>query len=124
MILTNEYAIKVFKALKNQYVRENIVLYPENERDGRDDLQFIADEIGYVISMFEEDGYTIHEELVFARELLRETKNGKEIPLILPSLAPKYRNSDIVFAKQLVAEYKQLKYYANQLNKKGYYSKW
>lgn len=126
MKLTDKIAIRIYKRLKCAELVESIDEYPENERDGRDDLQFLTDEINYFRSCYEEDGHCFYESLNDARELLRETRNGKEIPLDPKTLKPKrgYYPSDIQIAKNVIAEYKQLLYYENQLKQKGYRGKW
>ena len=126
MILTDKKAISIYKRLKMAELVESIDDYPEDERDGRDDLQFLADEISYFRSCYEEDGHTFCESLEQARELLRETRNGKNIPLDPRTLKPKYGYypSDIDSAKSIIAEYKQLQYYENHLKQTGYFGKW
>ena len=126
MTLTDKKAISIYKRLKMSELVESIDEYPENERDGRDDLQFLVDEISYFRSCYEEDGHCFKESLDDARELLRETRNGKKIPLDPRTLKPKYGYypSDIEIAKSTIAEYKQLQYYENQLKEKGYFGKW
>lgn len=122
MKLTDKKAINIYNRLKTYELIESIDDYPENERDGRDDLQFLADEISYFRSMFEED--TIFKDsLDDARALLRETKNGKLIPLDTKTFKPKrgYYPSDIESAKGVVAQYKQLQYYEKRLKDMGYY---
>lgn len=126
MKLTDQKAINIYKRLKCAELVESIDNYPEDERDGRNDLQFLADEISYFRSNYEESGHCFYDSLNEARELLRETRNGKKIPLDPKTLKPKrgYYPTDIQIAKDVIAEYKQLQYYENQLNKKGYYGKW
>lgn len=126
MELTDKKAINIYKRLKCAELVESIDEYPEDERDGRNDLQFLADEINYFRSNFEENGHSFKESLDFARELLRETKNGKNIPLDPRTLKPKYGYypHDIEIAKNTIAEYKQLQHYEKRLKDMGYFGKW
>lgn len=126
MKLTDQKAINIYKRLKMSELIESIDEYPENERNGRNDLQFLADEINYFRSCYEEDGHSFKESLDLAKELLRETKNGKNIPLDPRTLKPKYGYypHDILTAKNIIAEYKQLQYYEKRLKDMGYFGKW
>lgn len=126
MKLTDQKAINIYKRLKTSELIESIDDYPEDERDGRNDLQFLVDEISYFRSNFEEDGHVLKDDLDHARRLLRETKNGTVIPLDPGTLKPKrgYYPSDIDIAKSTIAEYKQLQYYEKRLNDMGYFGKW
>lgn len=123
MKLTNKTALSIYNRLKVAELVESIDDYPESQRDGRDDLQFLADEISYFRSMFEEDNTIFKESLDNARALLRETKNGKVIPLDPKTFQPKrgYKPYNIEDAKYVVAQYKQLQYYEKRLKDMGYY---
>lgn len=126
MKLTDQKAINIYKRLKMIELIESIDDYPENERDGRSDLQFLVDEISYFRSNFEEDGHVLKEDLDHARRLLRKTKNGTVISVDPVTFKPKrgYWPSDIETAKSTIAEYKQLQYYEKRLNAMGYFGKW
>lgn len=126
MKLTDKKAISIYKRLKMSELIESIDEYPEDERDGRNDLQILTDEINYFRSCFEEDGHAFKESLDDAKELLRETKNGTSIPLDPRTLKPKYGYypSDIQIAKDVISEYKQLQYYEKRLRDMGYFGKW
>lgn len=102
------------------------ILGDENTLDGRTEMQVFADELSYCISCYNEDGHCWHDDLVQARELLRETKNGTKIPLDSRTLKPKqgYRPYDIDTAKRIVEEYKRMVYRYNQLKRAGVYGKW
>lgn len=109
MKLTNKEAIALRKKAKCCDLDENISTMPQDEFDdsGRSELQFVQDEIEYLIDMYEEDGTIYSEDLEIAREILRETKNGKEMPL--DSLRPRYRPWQVENAKSTVSEYRRLK---------------
>jgi hypothetical protein len=123
MTLKDKQAINIYKRLKCYDLIENIDEYPEDERDGRSDMQFLIDEISYCKSCFEEEGHLFNYELIEARKKLRITENGKAIPFDINTLGPKkgYFPHDIERAKNVVAEYKQLGYYIKRLNNLGYY---
>lgn len=126
MELTNEKVIKMLKKARQYDVEEHIAMYPENERDGRDDWQMLADEAGYVYSCYLEDGHCFHDDLVESRRLLSETRYGKVIPLDRRTLRPLqgYRPSDIYSAKETVNEFSRLERLVKRLEKLGYYSRW
>lgn len=125
MKLTDGKAIAMLQRARLYDVEESIDTYPENERDGRDDWQMLADEAGYIYSLYFED--TCHAEaLEDARRVLAETKYGKVIPLDPRTFKPKrgYMPSDIQVAKDIVNEFNRLKRFCERLEKMGYHSKW
>lgn len=123
MKLTDKKAISIYKRLKCYDLVESIDSYPEDERDGRSDLQFLADEISYYRSCFEEDGHCFNDDLQNSKDLLRETKNGKVISLDIHTFKSKrgYTPIDIERAKETIQEYDQLKRYDKKLRDLGYY---
>ena len=70
-----------FAALQGQVsfeqLEEMLDTYPENERDGRSDLQMVADEAGYLYSLFAEEGTGHWDALEDARQIMKKTENGK-----------------------------------------------
>ena len=126
MKLTDERAIKMLRKARLYEVEESIDSYPEDERDGRDDFQMLADEVGYVYSCYLEDGHCFKDDLEMAREKLRQTKYGKVIPLDPRTLKPRrgYYPSDIDLAKTCVNEFNRTERMVKRLEKMGYYSKW
>lgn len=124
MTITDNEVKKILKRVRLYEVEESLESYPENERDGRCDMQMLADEASYILSLYTE-GDTIHsDDLAWAREVLRETNHGKFIPLRLSTLKPKYRPSDIDNAKNTVNEYARLQRLVKRLEAKGYYGRW
>ena len=124
MKITDKVALAELKKVKSGLLYDMINDYPDDERDGRSDLEFLADEVSWHISCYNEDGHYWKEDLEEAKEILRETKNGKVIPLYLPSLEPKYTAREIERSKDTVNEYKRLVNCMKRLNDKGYYGKW
>lgn len=126
MKITDTKALQIIKRCGSSILEEFIDEYPDNERDGRTDLDFIADEISYHVSCYNEDGHTWKDDLDECRELLRETNNGKTIPIDPVTFKPRrgYWPSDIEIAKNTVAEYKRLVRQLKNLQKLGYYGRW
>ena len=126
MKLTDKEVIKTLKKARLYEVEEMIDTYPEDERDGRNDWQMLADEAGYFYSCFLEDGHCFKDDLAEAREKLRRTKFGKTIPLDCRTLKPLYGYwpSDIQAAKDAVNEFNRAKNLVKRLEKLGYYSRW
>lgn len=126
MTLKDEQVIKMLKRARLYEVEEMIEDYPEDEVDGRDDWQMLADEAGYMYSCFLEDGHCYRDDLEGARELLRKTHYGKNIPLDPRTLKPKrgYYPSDIQIAKDCVNEFNRLERLVKRLEKLGHYSQW
>lgn len=127
MKITDKEALKEIKTANSGLLWETVDEYPENERDGRSDLQFLADEVSYIVSCYSEDGHVFAEDLQQAQETVRETRGGR-MPWYCRAdgtpYRPKYRQSDIEIAKSTINEYKRLKSCLKRLNGKGYYGKW
>lgn len=124
MKITDKVALAELKKVNSNELYETIKDYPDDERDGRSDLEFLADEVSYQISCFNEEGHEWKEDLDEAKEILKETKNGKVQVMLLPSLQPKYKAYQIDRAKAIVSEYKRLTNCMKRLNAKGYYGRW
>lgn len=120
MRITDRKALSIFNKLKCPELRESIETFPEEEREGKSDLEIIADEIDYFKELFE-DGTIFSEALEEARECLRNTENGKIMPLKVDfdnngnmHIKYKYQKSDVDNAKGIVAQYRQICYYADK----------
>ena len=126
MKLTDKNVLKWLKAINCLELEEHIDDMNEQELDGRSEIQLFADELSWYLSNYEEAGHCWHDSLIEAKELLKETKNGKNIPLDSKTLKPKlgYGPWEIQGAKDIVNEYKRMLYRYNQLNKLGYYGKY
>lgn len=124
MKIADKDALKELKRVKSFDLDEDMQSYPEDERDGRSDMQILADEVSYILSCYTEDGHVFCEALEMAKETIKETKNGKVIPFWSSSLKPKYRPSDIENARNIINEHKRLKSCMKRLNEKGFYGKW
>ena len=98
------------------FLTESIEIWPEEERNGRTDLQIITEEADYYLGLFQESGNVYSDDLADAREILHETKNGKVIPCGVSDLRPIYTGSEIENAKRTVSEYRRLVRLAAKLN--------
>lgn len=119
MKITDPKAMQIIKRLDDSILTETIESYPENERDGRSDIEFLADEISYQISLYNEDGHDRKEDLKEARRKLRETWNGKVIPLDKDTFKP-----EIQRCKDMVNGYLRLVRAMKRLQDKGFYGSW
>ena len=123
MKITDKEVLRQLKIVRSYQLEESIETYPEDERDGRSDMQILADEVSWFVSLYTEGGTATSEDYEYAKEILRETNNGK-IPLRLSDLKPKYSPRDIQEAKNTINEFKRLKNLMERLNKKGYFGIW
>lgn len=112
------------RAVRSGELEEMLSDYPEDERDGRSDMQMLADEAGYLYSLYSEEGSGHRDDLVEAQRVLRATKNGKVMPLSLPSLTPKYSNSTIRESREIVNHHRRLGNLIKRLERAGYHSQW
>lgn len=124
MVFTDKEAIKRLEKLRVLEVEESIDVYPEDERDGRSDMQMLADEAGYILSLFEEDEHAYNDALRESRYILNRTKYGKAIPISPITLKPVYMSSDIWSSKEIVNAYNRLKRFVKRMAEDGYYSRW
>lgn len=124
MKITDKEALRQLKIVKCGELDEMLDTYPDNEREGRSDLQMLADEAGYLFSLFTEDGTGHNEGYEYAREVLRETKNGTVMPLYMPSMRPVYKAYEVDDARRFINQYRRLGNLIKRLNKMGIYSKW
>lgn len=122
MVLTDKKAVAMLKKARLYDVEEALDEFPEDEREGRNDFQMLADEAGYIYSMYGEDT-TYTEELQWARMVLRDTEYGKVIPVDM-QFRPLYRANEVQLAKNYVNEYNRLVRFCKRLEKMGYYSQW
>lgn len=123
MKITDKNVKKWLKAIGSEELEEMLETYPEDELDGRTEIQLFTDELSYAISCYEEDGHVWKDDLEESREILRDTKNGKIMPYTY-DFRPIYRKSDIESAKRTVNEYRRMKYRYQKLNEAGYYGRW
>ena len=124
MKLTDEKAIKLLKKVNALVLEEQIDSYPDDERDDRSDMKFLADEVSYQIMMYNEDGSTWKDDLADARTILNRTKYGKRILIDPRTMMPIYTQSDIWSAKERVNEYRRLYRLLKRLQDSGYYGEW
>lgn len=115
MKFTDKRALKIIKSIKCYEARESIESYPEEERDGKTELEIVLDELEYFVYMFEEVDGSLKGDLDESREILRRTSNGKTIPISLTTLKPIYSEWRIKSAKNTVSEYRQLKRLVSKL---------
>ena len=124
MRITDKEAIKELKRVRSGELEEMVETYPEEEIEGKSDMQIIMDELSYILSNFKEDGHVLYYDLREAREILRETKNGKVIPLWRESLEPIYSKDRIQRARNTVNEYNRLLALHKRLKEKGLIGRW
>ena len=124
MNITDTGVLKELKRVNSFDLEDDIRDYPENERGGRSDWQVLADETSWILSNYEEGGHVLCDTLGNAKEILRETKNGKQIPLWASTLKPKYREFDIRMARNIINEHKRLINLYKRIKEKGYYGRW
>ena len=128
MIIQDKDVKRWLKIANCTELTESMETFPENERDGKSDLQILADEVSYRLSLYTEGGTCTGEEYEEAVQLLKEVRGGK-IPCwntIPPT--PKYTSIQLEIkindAKAVVNEYSRLKSLMRRLNERGYYGRW
>lgn len=77
MILKDKDAKRWLKICDCPALSESVESFPEEERDGKSDLQILADEVGYRLDLYTEEGNWVEEEYKEAVEFLKDFKRGK-----------------------------------------------
>lgn len=122
MKITDKDVLRQLKIVRCSDLEESIRTFPEDEVEGKSNMQILKEEVDYLLSLYNEGG-TIHsEDLEQAREIIRETKNGKVIPCyntVPPT--PKYTVTrlelEVGKAKNTINEYNRLRSLQKRLNK-------
>lgn len=123
-MITNEEVKDMLKKADSTELEESVMTYPENEREGRDDYQILADEVSWILHKYGSVGWFPYDELMEAKEILRRTKRGKVIPVHSGSFKPIYDEWKVQEALWLDEEVKRLKRLRKKLESKGYYGRW
>ena len=110
MIITDQKAQREIRVVNFFRLTEDIQNYPEDERDGRSDLQFLADEESYLLSCFEEDGHTLQLDLEEAYDVYRHSDE--------------HRESELKWAHDTIKAYRRLCHSYARLKDLGYKGKW
>ena len=101
--------IKMMNKVDIPELTESLMGYPEEEREGKTDMDLLLSEAEYFLDMFEEDGTLLSGDLQESRHILNKTKYGKVIPANARTLKPIYQQWDIDRAKETVNSYMRLK---------------
>ena len=125
MNITDKWVLKEMKRMPYD-LQESMEQYPDNERAGRSDVEFFADEVSYWVSCYNEDGHVWKDDLEDAKEKIRETKDGKVIPVDKRTFKPMhgYWPSDIETARSIIREYRTLRNELAKLQRMGHYGYW
>ena len=112
---------KLKKLVDNAYniTLEDIIREtPTYMLDGITEKEFIYDEVSHLLELYNEGYDTIFgESLLLAKELLKDTNNGKRFKGLLTSKELKDKQREIEVARDIINEYKRLKRLEKQLSK-------
>lgn len=109
MKITDKAVLSELKKVRSNELEENLDSFPEEERDGKSDLEVFCDEVYYLIDMYITPGTRQYNNLKWAREIMKDTKRGKVMPLDNRTLYPKYSQCDVDLASEITNEAKRLK---------------
>ena len=119
MKLTNREAIKALKKARCLQLEEMIEEYPQKEVGRRSDWDMIANEAGWLLSMYHEDETAYSDDLRDAQHLLSRIRyapnEGKD------EWGRPYKDYEIQQARDMVNEYRRLSRFVTQLQKRGLY---
>ena len=108
MKITNKAVLSELKKVRSAELEENLETFPEEERDGKSDIEIFCDEVYYLINMYIEPGTRQYNNLKWAREIMKNTKRGTVIPVDV-NFNPKYTKFDVDMASKITNEVKRLK---------------
>lgn len=110
MKITDKWVLKELERMGDMVLIDDIEQYPDDERDGRSDIEFFANEVSYLVSLYHENGHDWCDSLKEAKDILRKTKNGKVMPASPVTFEPKpeYSPGRVEWAKEFVKEYNML----------------
>ena len=109
MKITDKAVLNELKKVLSAELEENLETFPEEERDGKSDMEIFCDEVYYLIDMYIEPGTRQYNDLKWAREIMKKTKRGTVMPLDNRTLYPKYSQCDVYLASEITNEVKRLK---------------
>lgn len=119
--LTDPEAIKALRKVRIYDLEQMIDDYPEDERDGRTDWDMIANEAGWLLDGFREDGHANREALEEAKDLVRQTQNGKVFPGLLTSIQLQSWRIKVQDARDLINMVNRLERFVKKLKGMGLY---
>lgn len=106
--ITDKAVLSELKKVRSNELEENLETFPEDERDGKSDMEIFCDEVYYLIDMYIEPGTRQYNNLKWAREIMKKTKRGTVIPVDM-NFNPKYSKCDVDLASEITNEVKRLK---------------
>ena len=109
MKITDPAVLKILKRANSEELWEYVDSYPEDERDDKTDMELVMDELEYLLWMYEEEGSRQYDNLELSKKIMKDTDNGKSVPVDVPSFRLKYSPNEISDARATVNEYRRLK---------------
>lgn len=113
-------AKKYLKSVRSARLEELIADTDELDREDRSDLKILYDQVNYLVELYMEDDTVPRGEYLEAKKIVRETENGKVMPLNPISLKPRYSKQQVEDAKNLVNVVRRLKRLSDTLCVKIY----
>ena len=117
MKITDPAVLKILKRANSEELWEYVDSYPEDERDDKTDMELVMDELEYLLWMYEEEGSIQYDNLELSKKIMKDTDNGKSVPVDVPSFRLKYSPNEIGDARATVNEYRRLKKLIKELQK-------
>lgn len=105
MEFVSEEVIKELEMIDSIELVENMIEFPEDEREGLSDFQILYDEICYLIDLYQDSGTDHNDMLKKAREIKKKTKDWTVVPASIEDFHPLYKESEITDARNLIEEY-------------------
>lgn len=117
MILHDQEMVKTLKRVNILELQEMIDEYPEEERAGRSDWEVLANEAGYLLSLYHEYDTVHYDDLRESRAILNKVRKRKMSADDLTKTL--WRTITVQSARESVNEYNRLKRLVERLKKMG-----
>lgn len=108
MNITDKQVKHQLKLANISELTELVENYPDDEIDGRSELDILKNEAYYLYDMFNECGTVFYDDLNWAREMIKETKNGTVFHGLLDSRQLALAKIEVDKANNTLNEYKRL----------------
>ena len=124
MIIKDEALKKQVEKARCYELEYRLDNFLDDDAEGLTEKEAVIRELEWVIEDFEEDaGHCLHDELLEARRLLKESRYGKrmriDVNLRDGTMKPRYTAYQIQQAKDLVNEYQRSKRLLERLKKQA-----
>lgn len=117
MTVTDARIIKLMEKYPHEELEERVCQYDLEE--GETELELVTSTAEHLLEMLDEPGWDDHEELLEAKRILKDIKNGQNLVIDLAtfSLKPRHPEAEVKWAESIIAERGTLRRLVTALHK-------